>query len=431
MKKIVVLGAGRSATRLITWLAQQASPSLHITIADADASLLQEKTQGLSLHTVVADMADTATLTQLCAGAAVVISMLPAHMHPAVGQVCLLTGSHLVTASYVSTAMQALHAAAKEKGLIFLNECGLDPGLDHASAMELFDNVDKAGGKVTSFKSYCGGLIAPAFNDNHWGYKIAWAPQNIVNAAKDGAKYLHENQVITQGYPEVFEAAQPMKAEGLEDYEAYANRDSLPYKELYVLKDADTVYRATLRYKGFSQAWATVATCKFTSKEKTGGNCLEHLNNWLGQNKKEAHSPHYQRIAYLIDKDFLEEQGFLTAEKLASPADAFLTDLISKRWAMQPHEQDQIILYHAVGYQLNGEDYTLHSKLMHTGRDKNNTAMADTVGLPLGIAAMLLINNAPTQHAGVQIPIQPAFYQPILKGMRQLGFEFKEWQSQP
>ena len=258
MRNILIIGAGRSASSLIQYLLNKSTQeNLHLTIADISLELAQRKTNNHPNATAIAlDITNESQRHAEIAKADIVISMLPAHLHIEVAKDCIIYKKHMVTASYVSDAMQELDAAAKENGLIFMNEIGLDPGIDHMSAMKVIEEIREKGGKIILFESFCGGLVAPESDNNLWNYKFTWAPRNVVLAGQGGAaKFIQEGKYKYIPYTKLFRRTEFLMVEGYGKFEGYANRDSLKYRSVYGLDDALTLYRGTIRRVGFSKAW--------------------------------------------------------------------------------------------------------------------------------------------------------------------------------
>jgi saccharopine dehydrogenase-like NADP-dependent oxidoreductase len=258
MKRILVLGAGRSTTVLIQFLLEQSeSQDWMVTVADLDEAMVQRKV-GNHPRAVAAvlNSTDEISLYHQVSGADLVISMLPAHMHIPVATACIALGKHMVTASYVSPAMEALHPRAQEAGVILMNEIGVDPGIDHLSAMHMIDRVRNAGGEVVLFESFTGGLVAPASDDNPWNYKFTWNPRNVVMAGSGGAvKFIQEGAYKYIPYHQLFRRTEMIDIDGYGRFEGYANRDSLKYRTVYGLESIRTLYRGTLRRPGFCRSW--------------------------------------------------------------------------------------------------------------------------------------------------------------------------------
>jgi saccharopine dehydrogenase-like NADP-dependent oxidoreductase len=440
MKRILVLGAGRSTTTLIHYLLEQAEPlNWMITVADLDEALARKKVGNHPRGAVaVLNSTDEISLYQHVAGADLVISMLPAHMHIPVATACIALGKHMVTASYVSPAMEALHARAQEAGVILMNEIGVDPGIDHLSAMHMIDRVRNAGGEVVLFESFTGGLVAPDSDDNPWNYKFTWNPRNVVMAGSGGAvKFIQEGAYKYIPYHQLFRRTEMIDIEGYGRFEGYANRDSLKYRGVYGLENIRTLYRGTLRRPGFCRAWDCFVKLGMTddSYELTGLNTMTHrdfTNAFLAYdpiNSVELKFMHYLGIPQ--DSDLMEKMtwlGLFSREPLGldkgTPAQA-LEVILSKKWQLNPNDRDMVVMYHKMGYALNGELKMMESSMVCEGDDAEQTAMAKTVGLPVGMCAKLILEGKVTTP-GVHVPVTPEFYEPLLVELESRGIRFQE-----
>src|SRR5690606_28355952 len=258
MRKILIIGAGKSASYLIKYLLDKStSENLHIIIGDVN---IEHAKKLIGNHNnaqaIVLDVFDKTSRERAVADSDIVISMLPARFHIEVAQDCITFGKHMVTASYISDEMQALDTSAKEKGLVFMNEIGVDPGIDHMSAMQVIDRIREKGGKMILFESFCGGLVAPESDNNLWNYKFTWNPRNVVVAGQGGsAKFLQEGTYKYIPYNRLFRRTEFLEVDGYGRFEVYANRDSLKYQSVYGLDNVKTLYRGTMRRVGFSRAW--------------------------------------------------------------------------------------------------------------------------------------------------------------------------------
>jgi saccharopine dehydrogenase-like NADP-dependent oxidoreductase len=440
MQTILVIGAGRSSTALIDYLGKLA-PIHHwnLIIADASLSLAQEKIQLYAqARALVLDVMDTQQRQSAINLADVVISLLPAFLHPLVAIDCLTLGKHLLTASYVSPEMKALHEEAKAKGLLFLNEMGLDPGIDHLSAMRIIHQIQAEGGEITSFKSFCGGLIAPQSDDNPWGYKFTWNPRNVVLAGQSTAVYLEKSQLREVHYPKLFTQTEIIHVKGYGAFEAYPNRDSLSYQAIYNLPAVETMLRGTLRRPGYCAAWnvlvqlgmtndhsvidnsANLTVRQFTEVYLPGsGTLLERLAHKTGL---PVNDPALHKVAWLE----LDDNTPIGLAK-ATPAQV-LQQVLERKWQMQPDDRDLIVMQHQFAYTLQEKLHQLTSSLAVEGDDAVRTAMAKTVGLPLGIAARLLLQGRIAQR-GVVIPVNREIYEPVLDELVGLGIVFEEEQE--
>ncbi|MES2732176.1 MAG: saccharopine dehydrogenase C-terminal domain-containing protein [Bacteroidota bacterium] len=437
MHTILVIGAGRSSTALIDYLGKLAPMhGWNLIISDAFLPLAQEKAQAYTQASALAlDVMDAHQRQSAIGLADVVISLLPASLHPLVAIDCLTLGKHLLTASYVSPEMKALDGEAKAKGLLFLNEMGLDPGIDHLSAMRLIHQIQAAGGEITSFKSFCGGLIAPQSDGNPWGYKFTWNPRNVVLAGQSTAVYLHQGQLREVPYSELFTHTETIYVKGYGTFEAYPNRDSLGYQSIYGLPAVETMLRGTLRRPGYCAAWNVLVQLGMTDDHSminnsdgltlsnftdhylpSNGTLLERLAHQTGLSVTD---PALQKVAWL-ELDHYTPIGLVNA----TPAQV-LQQLLEKKWQMHPNDRDLIVMQHQFIYTLQGKSHGLTSSLAVEGDDSVRTAMAKTVGLPLGIAAKLLLQGRIAQR-GVVIPVDREIYEPVLDELAELGVVFEE-----
>ena len=442
MRHILVIGAGRSATNLINYLAEKATDQqLEITVADLSLEAANKNIQGMA-HTrgIALDVNDADQRQSLIQSHDLVISMLPAHMHLEVAKDCLTYGKHMVTASYVSPAMEELDQEVRAKNLIFMNECGLDPGIDHMSAMKVIDDILAQGGKMLLFESFTGGLIAPESDTNLWHYKFTWNPRNVVLAGQGGAaEFIQEGTYKYIPYHRLFRRTELLDIEGHGRFEAYANRNSLKYRSIYGLEDILTLYRGTIRHVGFSKAWNMFVQLGMTDDSYRIPNS-EHLTYKDFVNLFLHYSPTDSVALKLrhnlkIDQDDLmwgklEELDLFNTQKTigiknASPAMA-LQKILMDQWTLQPKDKDMIVMYHKFGYEINGVKKQIDSNMVLIGEDQINTAMAKTVGLPVAIAALKILNGV-IKNPGVQLPIHQEVYTPILEELEQYGVVFQEY----
>lgn len=441
MRTILIIGAGRSATSLIKYLLDKSEKeNLFITIGDISEENAQKFTQGHpNAKGILLDVFNQEQRQECIKNADIVISMLPARFHMEAAKDCLAFGKHLVTASYVSEEMQALDAEAKAKGLVFMNEIGVDPGIDHMSAMQVIDRIRDGGGKILLFESFTGGLIAPESDDNLWHYKFTWNPRNVVVAGQGGAaEFIQEGTNKYIPYHKLFRRTEFLDVEGYGRFEAYANRNSLHYQNIYGLEDILTLYRGTIRRVGFSKAWNMFVQLGMTDDSYTIPNS-ENLSYGEFVNLFLPYSPTDSvklktRYTLKIDQDDLMwykllELDIFNAEKKigipnASPAKA-LQKILMDKWTLKEDDKDMLVMYHKFGYELNGKKKQIDSKMVLIGEDQTYTAMAKTVGLPVAMAALRILNKEITTP-GVQIPITKEIYEPILKELETYGIIFKE-----
>ena len=443
MRNILIIGAGRSASSLIQYLLNKSeAENLHLTIGDLSKELAQRKTNNHNNATAIAlDIFDANQRQTEIQKADIVISMLPAHLHIEVAKDCITYKKHMVTASYVSDAMQALDAQAKANNLIFMNEIGLDPGIDHMSAMKVIDEIRDQGGKMILFESFCGGLVAPESDNNLWNYKFTWAPRNVVLAGQGGAaKFIQEGTYKYIPYHKLFRRTEFLEVEGYGRFEAYANRDSLKYRSVYGLDDALTLYRGTIRRVGFSKAWNMFVQLGMTDDSYQIDNSetisyREFINLFLPYHPTDSVEIKL-RLQLGIEQDDIMWDKLLELDlfnpskivglKDASPAQ-ILEKILSDKWTLEEHDKDMIVMYHKFGYEINGVQKQIDSKMVCIGDDQTYTAMAKTVGLPVAMATLQILNGK-IKTPGVQLPINKEVYQPILRELEEYGVIFNEKQ---
>ena len=436
MRNILIIGAGRSATSLIRYLIEKSSSeNLHITIGDISLESAQKLTKNhLNAKGILLDVFNEKQREEAVKAADIVISMLPARFHIEVAKDCITFGKNLVTASYISDEMQALNKEVVEKGLVFMNEIGVDPGIDHMSAMQVIDTIRDKGGKLMLFESFTGGLIAPESDDNLWNYKFTWNPRNVVLAGQGGAaEFLQEGLHKYIPYNRLFRRTELIKIKGYGEFEVYANRNSLKYQKVYGFKDILTLYRGTIRRVGFSRAWNIFVQLGMTDDSYTIPNSenlsyREYVNLFLPYSPTdsiELKLRHNLKIDQddLIWKKLREIDIFNSKKYLeiknATPAQA-LQKILMEKWALAKEDKDMIVMYHKFGYELKGKNYQIDSSMVTVGEDQTYTAMSKTVGLPVAIAALKILNKTITTP-GVLRPIDKEVYKPILKELETYG----------
>ena len=493
-----MFGAGKSATVLIDYLlANAGKEGWELVVVDANAELAKEKI-GDSIHgtPVSFDIHDVDERRKFINNADIVISLLPPALHYIVAKDCVQLNKNLLTASYVDEQIKILKPEIDNKGLLFLCEMGLDPGIDHMSAMKMIDEIHSKNGKVISFQSHCGGLVAPESDNNPWRYKISWNPRSVVLAGKAGAHYKENAEEKRLSYEELFVPERTVKIPELGILSWYPNRDSLSYAPLYGLEDADTFIRTTLRYADFMYGWKNVVDLKLTDETpqyETNGRTLyeifrEHMDKngfgeWLEQKLTERFKETKEMMQNLVrlmeaekeatdavvempqefmtvdDKGNLEEievddiknraanflahkmhEANLTLKQLfflglddqrtyvnkgfCSPADV-LQFALEIKLSLQPEDKDMIVMLHEIKYRVGSEESEVRSSLIVKGENSLRTAMAKTVGLPLGIAAKLILNGT-IQLKGLHIPTRKEIYEPVLKELELHDVKFIE-----
>ncbi|WP_179021696.1 saccharopine dehydrogenase family protein [Winogradskyella forsetii] len=443
MRNILIIGAGKSSSYLIKYLLDNSqSEKLHITIGDLNVDNAK-KWVGTHTNTDVIhlDVFNAESRIAAVKKADIVISMLPARFHIEVAKDCITYKKNMVTASYVSPEMQALDEDAKANNLIFMNEIGVDPGLDHMSAMKVINQIRDKGGKMILFESFTGGLVAPESDNNLWNYKFTWNPRNVVVAGQGGAaKFLQENQFKYIPYNRLFRRTEFLDVEGYGRFEGYANRDSLKYQHVYGLDHIKTLYRGTMRRVGFSRAWNVFVQLGMTDDSYTIDDSInmsyrDFVNAFLPYSPTDSVELKF-RHALKIDQDdivwdkFLELDIFNPKKMVeldkGTPAQ-ILQKILMDSWALNPDDKDMIVMYHKFGYELNGEKHQIDSTMVALGKDQTYTAMAKTVGLPVAIATLAILNGK-IKTPGVQIPITKEVYTPILEELESYDIVFNEYE---
>ena len=445
MREILIVGAGKSTSALINYLLDQAEKEdLFLRIGDLDienakkACHEHEKCEAFEL-----DVFNQASREPAIERADIVISMLPARFHIEVAKDCVKFGKNMVTASYISDEMKALDEQVKAKGLVFMNEIGVDPGIDHMSAMQVIDRIRDKGGKMLLFESFTGGLVAPESDDNLWNYKFTWNPRNVVVAGQGGvAEFIQEGKYKYIPYHRLFRRTEFLKIEGHGKFEGYANRNSLKYQSIYGLEDVLTLYRGTIRKVGFSRAWNMFVQLgmtddSFQMEDSEHMSYRDFINAFLPYSPSDSvelkvrHNLKIDQDDIMWDK-LIELDLFNPDKKIgikkATPAQA-LQKILMDKWTLSENDKDMIVMYHKFGYELDGEKKQIDSTMVHIGDDQVRTAMSKTVGLPVAIAAIMILNKE-IETPGVQLPIRKEVYEPILKKLESHDIKFQEKETE-
>ena len=441
MRKILLIGAGRSASSLVKYLLDKSvKENIKVIIADISLENAKKLAQNHPNATVLQlDIFNDEARKKIIQSADIVISMLPARFHMEVAKDCVTFEKSLVTASYISDELKALNKDVIDKGLVFMNEIGLDPGIDHMSAMQVIDRIKNKGGKMIMFESFTGGLVAPESDTNLWNYKFTWNPRNVVIAGQGGvAKFIQEGKYKYIPYNKLFRRTEFLEVEGYGRFEALANRDSLKYRKIYGLEDVLTLYRGTIRRVGFSRAWNIFVQLGMTDdtyimEDSENMSYREFTNSFLPYKPYDSvelklrHCLKIDQDDILWDK--LLELDIFNPNKIIGLKDATPAQILQKilmdKWTLEEEDKDMIVMYHKFGYELNGEMKQIESQMIVIGDDQTYTAMAKTVGLPVAIATLKILNGE-IKSPGVQLPITKEVYEPILKELQSYGINFKE-----
>ncbi|MFH2096280.1 MAG: saccharopine dehydrogenase C-terminal domain-containing protein [Bacteroidota bacterium] len=439
MKRILILGAGMSATSMISYLLDHSEEfGWKVIVGDVDAAIAQQKIRNnKNGEAIQFDVFNEHQRLLEIEKSDVVISMLPARFHPLVANDCVRSSTHMVTASYVSNEMQALHEEAGRKGIALMNELGVDPGIDHMSAMKVIDEIRSKGGKLQLFKSSTGGLVAPEYDNNPWNYKFTWNPRNVVLAGQGVAKFIRNGRYKYIPYHQLFKRLMYTKIEGVGSFEIYPNRDSLSYRDVYGLNDIPTMFRGTMRRPGFCEAWDVFVQLGATDDsyvidDSENMTLREFINSFLRFDQELSVE---EKICSYFDIEpdgnimrKLKWLGIFENTKIglrkATPAQ-ILQNLLEKKWALGPGDKDMIVMQHEFEYELNGVKKGVRSSMVVIGKDKENTAMSITVGIPVAIATKFLLTGV-ISAKGVIRPISPEIYSPILKELESYNISFTD-----
>ena len=439
MKQILVIGAGRSSVLLIEYLLNESLKfNWLVTIADYNIELaVFAASNHKNSRPIFFDVNDSNQRQIEIKKADIVVSMLPSNMHLIVAKDCLEFKKDLVTASYVSNGIKQFDSHAKKNNLIFLNEIGLDPGIDHMSAMKVIDELKLKGAKLKSFKSYCGGLIHPDSDNNPWNYKFTWNPRNVILAGKGTSKYLQLNKVQEISYESLFTKLDYVNILNEGKFEAYANRDSLSYIASYGLNEIETMYRGTLRKVGFCNSWNTFVKLGLTNDDYVINNSeklsyKDFLSLFLPSDSKLSIKERFCKFLSIdIQSDEFQKFEWLGifSNKLCEIKDATPAQVLQKiteeKLSLSNEDKDMVVMQHQFDYILNNKEFKLNSSLVVYGDDQTNTAMAKTVGLPVAIAVKLILNKT-IKLKGVQIPTSKEIYTPVLNELAKNGINFIE-----
>jgi len=442
MKKILVLGAGLSTPTLIKYLLDNSTENKwNVTVGDISLDLASEKIQGHpNGRALKFDIFNDEQRANEIKVADIVISMLPARLHYLVVKSCLKYKKDLVTASYASAEIKSFHDEARENGMVILNEMGLDPGIDHMSAMRIIDEIRNDGGQLTAFRSSTGGLVAPRYDNNPWNYKFTWNPRNVVVAGQGGAQFISYGSYKHVPYHKVFTRLQKIFIDGYGEFEVYPNRNSLKYRSEYGIDEIPTMFRGTVRKPGFSKTWNALVQAGVTDDSYVVENSekltyKEFINSFLrfkeGKTVEEKFAEYTGLEPDSFDMYKLRWLGLFEEEKIglknATPAQ-ILQKRLEEKWNLESDDRDMIVMQHRFEYQNSSNHHALVSSMVVEGIDAVHTAMAQTVGLPVAIATKMILLGE-ISLTGVHIPTKKMIYDPVLKELEKHGIVFKEQKS--
>jgi len=439
MKRILVLGAGLSASSLLRYLiALVEKRAWELTIGNGDLEALHKIYGSHPLIRLrIVNAAEKQERRAIMEGMDLVVSMLPASFHVAVAEDCIALKINLITPSYVSKEMRELDAQAKANGLTIMNETGVDPGIDHMSAMKVIHEIRRRGGVLKSFKSFCGGLIAPESDDNAWHYKFTWNPRNVVLAGQGGVAAFRQNKELKYiPYAQLFKRTERFEIDGFGAFDGYANRDSLKYLEVYGIDEVDTIYRGTLRRPHYCQGWDVLIELGLTDDSYILENSRlltprQLLNAFLPYHPKDSVEI---KLKKFLRKDrehlysLFEEIGFFDSSNLLCVEDSspafMLQALLQKSWILKETDKDMLVMIHEFEFEIGNKRFKTSASMVVIGEDRTYTAMSNTVGLPIGIIAKQMLDGY--KDPGVKLPISEALYIPVLTELEELGITFTE-----
>lgn len=438
MQTILVLGAGLSSGSLIQYFLDQSDRGWKVRVGDINPEYAKKRIKGHPAGEAFCfDIFNQKQRDTEISQADIVISLLPARMHYLVAETCVEQSKNMVTASYLSPAVKALDEAARKKGVILMNECGVDPGIDHMSAMQMIDRIKNEGGTLKAFESSTGGLVAPGFENNPWQYKFTWNPRNVVLAGGEGARFLHNGKFKYIPHHKIFRRFEIIKVPELGAFEVYGNRDSLTYRDTYGLHNLETMFRGTIRRPGFCSAWDIFVQLGATDdtyimEDTENMTHREFINSFM---KYRIDIPVETKLALYLGVDEESEMmerlrwlGIFENTKIGIPGLSparILQKILEEKWKLDPGDKDMIVMQHQFDFLLKDKHFKRYSTMVFIGKDTEQTAMSMTVGLPLAIVAKQILTGQ-FNEPGVQLPITPAIYNPVLEELKEYGIQFVE-----
>ena len=438
MQTILILGAGLSSTSLIKYFLDNSGSQWKVRVGDINLERARQKIrEHPNGEAFFFDVYQAEQRNEEIVKADIVISLLPARMHHLVADACVEIGRNLVTASYLSPAIRALNDAARKKGIILMSECGVDPGIDHMSAMQMINKIRDGGGELLAFESSTGGLVAPGFENNPWQYKFTWNPRNVVLAGKEGARFLHNGKFKYIPYHKVFRRIETIQVPKLGAFEVYGNRDSLTYRETYGLHNLQTMFRGTIRRPGYCEAWNTFVQLGATDdtyvmEDTENMTYREFINSFMAYQIDIPIETKLSRyLGFSEDSRMMERLkwlGIFDSRKIGVPGltpAKVLQKILEEKWRLDPEDKDMIVMQHQFDYLQDGEHIKKYATMVYIGQDTKHTAMSMTVGLPLAMTARRILEGG-FHEIGVQLPIHPQIYNPVLSELNEYHISFME-----
>ena len=435
MKKVLVLGAGLVTRPHVRYLLDV--PEFQVTVASRTVSKAEALVNGHPRGVAIAlDVSDDAALEELISQADLSVSMLPYVYHPKVAALCVKHKKNMVTTSYVKEAMQALDGAAKEAGVILINEIGVDPGIDHMSAMKVIHDVEDKGGEIVSFMSWTGGLPAPEASDNPFGYKFSWSPKGVMLAGRNPARFQKGGEIVDIPGEDLFDHHWPVPVNGLGVFEGYPNRDSMPYTDTYGIRPTDWMFRGTLRYPGWCatlKKFAEMGLLDDSPWVEMPATFREFTARILDVSP-DTDFPQYLAGKWNLAPDAkpitdLAWLGLFSDTPLPegknSPIDVMAAHM-EANMAYKPGERDMLVMQHEFVAQYPDRKEAITATMIDYGIPNGDTSMARTVGLPAAIAAKMVLQDKFPGLTGVHVPVIPEIYLPVLEELERLGIGLTE-----
>jgi len=436
MQTILILGAGLSSTTLIKYFLDHSGNRWKVRVGDINLKNALDKVMAHPNGEAFSfDVKNVDQRREEIEGAHIVISLLPTRMHHMVAETCVEIGRNMVTASYLSPSIKALDSAAKKKGIVLMNECGVDPGIDHMSAMQMIRKIKEEGGELLAFESSTGGLVAPGFENNPWQYKFTWNPRNVVLAGKEGARFLHNGKFKYIPYHKVFQRTETIQVPKLGAFEVYGNRDSLTYRDTYGLHNLQTMFRGTIRRPGFCEAWDIFIQLgatdnNYVMEDTENMTYREFINRFMAYQTdipvetKLARYLGFRENSSMMKR--LQWLGIFDNRKIGIPGltpARVLQKILEEKWKLDPGDKDMIVMQHQFDYMKEGIHTKRYSTMVYIGQDTRHTAMSVTVGLPLAMTARRILEGS-FNKMGVQLPIHPQIFNPVLKELEDYQIKF-------
>jgi len=438
MQTILILGAGLSSTSLIKYFLDNSGNQWKVRVGDYYVEKARHKIQDHPNGEAFSfDINQAEQRKEEIVKADIVISLLPARMHHLVAEACVEIGKNMVTASYLSPTIKALDSEARKKGIILMSECGVDPGIDHMSAMQMINRIITEGGELLAFESSTGGLVAPGFENNPWQYKFTWNPRNVVLAGKEGARFLHNGKFKYIPYHKVFRRIETIQVPNLGSFEVYGNRDSLTYRETYGLHNLQTMFRGTIRRPGYCEAWDTFVQLGATDdtyimEDTENLTYREFINSFMAYQTDIPIEIKLSRyLGFSEDSRMMERLkwlGIFENKKIGVPGltpAKVLQKILEEKWMLDSEDKDMIVMQHQFDFLQDGEHIKRYATMVYIGHDTKHTAMSMTVGLPLAMTARRILDGA-FKDAGVHLPIHPQIYNPVLSELNEYHISFVE-----